>query len=96
MDPDIGIKVIHPHFHSTYVQLIVELGILGILFSILISYFFLNNAFSKDKFQDNLLISSFLRFSSLAIFISGFTEAYIYGAYRFLPVILYYRLLILL
>ena len=87
MDPDIGIKVIHPHFHSTYIQLIVELGIFGILFSTLISYFCIKNAFKKDIFEDSLLISSYVRFSSIAIFFSGFTEAYIYGAYRFLPVI---------
>ena len=79
---------VHPHFHNTFIQLIVELGVFGWAISLLIFgtciYIFLkNNLYSDDKYS-----SIFIKLSCLWIVFSLFTQAMIFGGSRALPLIL--------
>jgi O-antigen ligase len=79
----------YPHFHSTYAQLIVELGFLGIIIIIIfLSACLMNIKDGLKKIRTGVPIGVYQIFISLAIFGSGFSEAIVFGADRAIPLML--------
>jgi O-antigen ligase len=79
--------LIFPHFHSTFIQLWVELGLLGLA---LIVMWFLSLIWSlvRGFFGTNLNEhNAYIALSSFALFFSGFTEAMLFGADRAIQVV---------
>lgn len=77
----------YPHFHSTYIQFIVELGVLGVLIAglwIIVAFaIMLYGAFGHFRQQ----YAAYLVLSSFSLLSSGFTEAMIFGADRAIQVV---------
>ena len=76
-----------PHFHSTYVQFIVELGALGwaviFLWAIMVIWFVIKGLYSSLPKEDR----AYIALSAFTLLFSGFTEVMLFGADRAIQVI---------
>lgn len=77
----------HPHFHSTFIQFIVELGALGWFFIIIWVACALLLFFSATFFRMDQVGAVYIALSNMALLASGFVEALLFGADRALQVV---------
>ena len=83
-----------PHFHSTFIQFWVELGVFGLilngLWTLSLFWSVIKGCYSRISNEYN----SYIALSSIVIFFSGFTEALIFGADRAVQVIILFAIYI--
>lgn len=79
--------VSYPHFHSTFIQFWVELGVLGLILIALwtsgLLFALVKGYFGKRPIE----YRAYIALSSFAIYISGFTEALVFGFDRAIQVV---------
>lgn len=84
----------YPHFHSTFIQLWVELGVFGLiiigLWTVSLVWSITKGCYSKISNEYN----SYIALSSVVIFFSGFTEALIFGADRAIQIVIMFAIYI--
>ena len=78
----------HPHFHSTYIQFIVELGALGWVYNALWVAGSLWLIITAALFRTDAAASFYISVVSVALLFSGLTEALLFGADRAVQVML--------
>lgn len=79
---------IYPHFHSTYVQILVEQGVFGILLILFFIAIWARNVFYSFFRVTDSSIAFFLFTSTMCLAGSSFFEAIHFGADRALPMVL--------
>jgi len=85
----------YPHFHNTYIQLIVELGVFGcilIFFIVVFLGYYIYKALYIYK--GNPAASVLIIATSLGIILSGVSDAMIFGADRFIQLVFLFGLIV--
>ena len=81
-------ELFYPHFHNSFVQLMVEAGMVGILIIATFAHFVIaRSLFAVTKIRQSA-VSMLVVATSIALVVSGFFDAMLYGADRAIQVIL--------
>lgn len=80
--------LIYPHFHNTYVQLLVESGAVGILILATFLYFWISRSITAMRTIAEPAVSMLIVSVGAGLLISGFFDAMLYGADRTVQVII--------
>lgn len=80
--------LVYPHFHNTYIQLLVEAGVVGWFIIGLFLWFVISSAVAAVTRVRQPAVSALVLSVGLALFVSGFFDAMLYGADRAVQVII--------